>query len=63
MMCAALALGAALQDLMRNEVDTSADPIWDSVGSIGTHELGTVERQPHTDAEWAAVRQHAVVLL
>lgn len=53
---------ATLQDLMRYEVDASADPIWDSVGSITTA-TGTVERQPRTDAEWADLRRDAVVLV
>jgi cytochrome c556 len=52
-----------LQDLMRNEVDASADPIWDSVGTISELCKGSEERQPRTDEQWAAVRQHAVVLL
>jgi hypothetical protein len=47
---------------MRYEVDPSADHIWDSVGSITTAS-GTVERQPHTDAEWAELRRNAVVLV
>ncbi len=48
---------------MRDEVDASADAIWDSVGSVSSRESGSMERQPHTDAEWTAVRRHAVVLL
>jgi hypothetical protein len=47
---------------MRYEIDASADPIWDSVGSITTVS-GTVERQPRTEAEWADLRRHAVVLV
>jgi hypothetical protein len=47
---------------MRYEVDPSADAIWDSVGSVTTAS-GTVERQPHTDAEWAALRRNAVILV
>src|ERR1700728_117785 len=50
---------ATTQDIMRYEVDPSADAIWDSVGSITT-DSGTVERQPRTDAEWAALRRDAV---
>lgn len=53
---------ATLQDLMRYEVDPSADHIWDSVGSVTTA-TGTVERQPRTDAEWAQLRRNAVILL
>jgi hypothetical protein len=51
-----------LQDLMRNEFDASADPIWEAVGTISTSE-GTKEREPRSEADWLAVRQHAVVLL
>jgi hypothetical protein len=47
---------------MRYEVDPSADAIWDSVGSITTGS-GTVKRQPRTDAEWAALRRDAVILV
>jgi hypothetical protein len=53
---------ATTQDIMRYEVDPSADAIWDSVGSITT-DSGTVERQPRTDAEWAALRRDAVILV
>ncbi len=53
---------ATIQDVMRYEVDPSADAIWDSVGSITTGS-GTVERQPRTDAEWAALRRDAVILV
>jgi hypothetical protein len=53
---------ATLQDLMRYEVDACADHIWDSVGSITTA-TGVVEREPRTDAEWAALRRDAVVLV
>ena len=53
---------ATLQDLMRYEVDASADHIWDSVGSITTA-TGTVERQPRTDTQWADLRRDAVVLV
>jgi hypothetical protein len=53
---------ATVQDLMRYEVDPSADHIWDSVGSITTS-TGTVERQPRTDAEWAELRRNAVILV
>jgi len=52
-----------LQDLMRNEVDASADPIWESVGTISVRGQGSEERQPRTEEQWSAVRQHAVVLL
>jgi hypothetical protein len=53
---------ATIQDLMRYEVDPAADSIWDSVGSITTSS-GTVERVPHSDADWAALRRNAVILV
>lgn len=51
-----------LQDVMLNEVDASADAIWEATGTITTRE-GTVDRRPRTEAEWEALRRHAVVLL
>ncbi|WDS37015.1 hypothetical protein [Pseudoxanthomonas sp.] len=51
-----------LQDLMLNEVDASADAIWDATGSITTS-AGTIDRRPRTDADWDALRRHAIVLL
>jgi len=53
---------ATVQDLMRYAVDANADPIWDAVGAVTTRD-GVAERQPRTDAEWDAVRRHAVLLL
>ncbi|MFT4246898.1 MAG: hypothetical protein QM581_02515 [Pseudomonas sp.] len=51
-----------LQDLMINEIDASADAIWDASGSTTTAR-GIEIREPKNDAEWAALRRHAVVLL
>jgi hypothetical protein len=42
-------------------VDPAADAIWDSVKTIIT-ESGTKEIAPHTDEEWAAVRNGAATL-
>lgn len=47
---------------MQDEVDANADPIWAAVGSETTVK-GEAARQPRSDAEWKAVRRHAVVLL
>jgi sugar lactone lactonase YvrE len=55
-------IAATVQDLMRSEVDPSADSLWDSVATITTSD-GTVERQPRTDADWDAVRLQALVLV
>lgn len=51
-----------LQDVMVNVVDVSADALWEATGTITTAQ-GTVRRMPRTDAEWNALRRHAVVLL
>ncbi len=51
-----------LQDLMKHEVDYSADRIWDASGRIITAK-GTQDLRPKTDAEWDEVRHHAVVLV
>jgi cytochrome c556 len=53
---------ASLQELMRDEVDASADAIWDSVGTTTTRN-GSVEKQPRSDEDWQALRRQAVVLL
>ncbi len=52
---------ASIQDLMENVVDHNADILWESVAVIST-EKGVEERQPRTDAEWAAVRAGAIAL-
>jgi hypothetical protein len=43
-------------------VDPHGDGVWDSVG-ITISAKGTVNHQPHTDAEWKQVRLHAVALI
>src|SRR3954469_18574177 len=53
---------ASLQELMRDEVDASADAIWDAVGATTTRD-GIVEKQPRSDEDWQALRRHAVALL
>jgi len=47
---------------MRDEVDSSADAIWDAVGTTITRD-GIVEKQPRSDEDWQALHRHAVVLL
>jgi len=47
---------------MRDEVDASADAVWDAV-STNTTAGGVVEKRPRSDDEWNALRRHAVVLL
>jgi cytochrome c556 len=57
-----LEVTASLQELMRDEVDSSADAIWDAVGTTTTRE-GIVEKQPRSNEDWQALRRQAVVLL
>ena len=47
--------------LMVGVVDPSADAVWESVATIITKK-GVEDRQPRTDAEWTAVRNHAIAL-
>jgi hypothetical protein len=53
---------ATLQDLMTGQIDPAADALWDSVGEE-VSKSGDVQLQPHTDAEWQTVRQHALTLI
>jgi cytochrome c556 len=53
---------ATIRELMDSTVDPAADGLWDSVAVTSTRE-GIEETQPKTDADWAAVRRHAVTLM
>jgi hypothetical protein len=53
---------ATLQELMQLEIDPAADFIWGSVGTVVTR-AGTLERQPHTAAEWSKLRGRALLLV
>ena len=55
-------LTASIIDLMSGQIDPAADFLWDSVATI-TGPKGTEEKQPRTDAEWAAVRRQALGLI
>ena len=57
----AFKLAASIQDLMVSIVDPSADALWESVSSETTAR-GIEEHQPHTPAEWQAVRNYAIAL-
>ena len=46
---------------MQSVVDPNADVVWDSVKTIITA-AGTDEIRPHTDAEWTAIRNSAIML-
>jgi hypothetical protein len=50
-----------IKDMMRLEVDPSADAIWESVSTVGDA-TGIHENMPRSDKEWSEVRDHAVVL-
>jgi hypothetical protein len=52
---------AGVQDIMAGMIDPAADFLWASVSTTVT-EGKTVEKQPHTDQEWAEVRRQAIVL-
>lgn len=47
--------------LMQAVIDPTADEIWDSVRTIVTAQ-GSEEIRPRTNAQWDAVRNHAVTL-
>jgi cytochrome c556 len=52
---------ASIQEVMASVVDPAADAVWEAVSSETTAQ-GIVEHQPRTDAEWLAIRHHAVTL-
>lgn len=51
---------ATTKELMQ-AIDPVADDFWDVVGTVVTKD-GTFEKAPSSDDEWAAVRNHAVLL-
>ena len=53
---------SSIQDIMVAIVDPSADALWDAASSETT-KAGIEEKQPRTEAEWLAVRSHAIALL
>ena len=53
---------ATIQDLMEGQIDPAADALWDSVAYIAT-QSGTLDKRPRSDAEWAAVRREALILI
>jgi len=52
---------AGIQDIMAGMIDPAADFLWEAVSTTVTKGK-TVEKQPHTDEEWAAVRRQAILL-
>ena len=55
-------LTASIAELMDSVIDPSADALWDSVGTT-VDARGTVQRQPHNEAEWHEARRHAIALI
>ena len=53
---------ASVREVMDSVVAPSAQGLWDSVGRI-SDARGTVDLAPKSDADWAAVRRHAVALV
>lgn len=53
---------ATLRELMSEEIDPSADAVWDSVATT-VSAAGVDEKQPRTPQQWAAVRRDALRLL
>ena len=47
---------------MQSVVAPSAQGIWDAVGTI-SNAKGTLNLEPKTDEDWAAVRRHAMTLI
>ena len=47
---------------MEGQIDPAADALWDSVAYIASAS-GVEDRQPRSDADWAAVRREALVLI
>lgn len=52
---------ADVKQLMQGVVDPSADVVWGAVATFFT-KAGMEERQPRNEAEWANVRNNAMVL-
>ena len=52
---------ASVLDLMAGPIDAAADALWDAAGTESTAK-GLVDKVPKTDADWAKLRQQAVLL-
>lgn len=53
---------STIRELMQSMVAPSAQGLWDSAGRVSDAN-GTRDLEPKSDAEWAAVRRHAVALM
>lgn len=52
----------SIQALMLDQIEPAAEALWESVSTTVTVD-GVEEKRPETDAEWAAVRAHAMALM
>ena len=52
---------STVREIMNSVIDPAADGLWDAVEVVATVE-GKVEKRPQTDADWQALRRHAVAL-
>jgi hypothetical protein len=52
---------ATLQEIMTDIIDPNIDFVWNSVSSISTAN-GSEQRQPQSDEDWLALRQHALAV-
>jgi hypothetical protein len=55
-------LTASFEEIMRYMIDPAADSIWNAV-VVEVTASGTTERAPTADAEWEALRGHAMTLV
>ena len=53
---------STVREVMQSVVAPSAQGMWDAVGRVSSPK-GTVDLEPRTAAEWAAVRRHAIALV
>jgi hypothetical protein len=58
---ASFTLSAGITDIMKYQIDPSADALWDAVGTY-VDQRGTVVRQPKSEQEWSAARGHAITI-
>ncbi len=52
---------ASILDLMSGQLAPTAELLWNAVGTTSGPK-GPIEKQPHTDAEWAELRRQALIL-
>ena len=52
---------ASILDLMSGQLAPTADLLWGAVAT-SSGPKGPIEKQPHTDADWAELRRQALIL-